>query len=104
MQGKAEQSNFLHSVSERRADVASDPTRRSRHDFPSSRPGRTLLFFLVVDLHPGHVRDLTSVVTLTHEWIRTTKVKFFKIYLPERMSDLARSYVLQNKCVLREGS
>ena len=27
-----------------RADIASDPTRGSRHDFPSSRPGRTLLF------------------------------------------------------------
>ena len=24
--------------------MASDPTRGSRHDFPSGRPGRTLLF------------------------------------------------------------
>ena len=24
--------------------MASDPTRGSRHDFPSDRPGRTLLF------------------------------------------------------------
>ena len=47
-------------------------------------------FFLVIDLHPGHVKDLTSVVTLTLEWLRTTKVKFFKIYLCKGMSDPRR--------------
>ena len=50
----------------------------SRDDFSS---------FLVIDLHRGHVKDLTSVVTQTPEWLRTTKVKFFKIYLCDGMSD-----------------
>ena len=43
--------------------------------------------FLAFDLHPGHVQDLTSVVTDTHESIRTTKVKFYNIYLSKGMSD-----------------
>ena len=52
---------MLCSVGDGELVLASDPTRESRHDFPSSRPGRTLLF-LVISLHPGHVKDLTSAV------------------------------------------
>ena len=54
----------------------------------TSRPvGQEGHCFFVIDLHPGHVQDLTSVVTQTLEWMHTTKVKFFKIYLSEGMSD-----------------
>ena len=34
----------LCTVSDGELILAYDPTRGSRHDFPSSRPGRTLLF------------------------------------------------------------
>ena len=49
--------------------------------------GPSSFAFLVIDLHPGHVKDLTSVMTLSHDWLRTTKVKFFKLYLSEGMDD-----------------
>ena len=39
--------------------------------------GQEGLCLLVIDLHP-----------CTHEWLRTTKVRFFTIYLCEGMSDL----------------
>ena len=35
--------------------------------------------------------------------MRTTKVKFFKKYLSEGMSDPARLYVLEDECFLPEG-
>ena len=43
--------------------------------------------FLFIAFHIGHVKDLTSAVTKPHEWIRTTKIRFFRIYLCEGMSD-----------------
>ena len=44
--------------------------------------------FLVVNLHPGHVKSLTgSGDVATRVDMRTTKVKFFKKYLSEGMRD-----------------
>ena len=44
--------------------------------------------FLVVDLHPGHVKSLTGNDDVaTRVDMRTTKVKFFKKYSSEGISD-----------------
>ena len=68
------------------ADIASDPTWGSRHDFPSGRPGRTLLFSYWFSPWPRKEFDWNGDVA-TRVDMRTTKVKFFKKYLCERMSD-----------------
>ena len=53
-----------------------------------------LLFFVAlfknltfVALHPGHVKSLTEMGRSHTSGLRTTKVKFFKKYLREGMSD-----------------
>ena len=60
--------------------------------------------FLVADRHPGHMKCLTENGDVaTRVDMRTTKVKFFKKYLFEGMSDPGESLVLEDECFLPEG-